>query len=38
MVHDNIDTTIPNEKCFFTIMSAFAELESDMISERTCDV
>lgn len=36
-VHDNIDTTSPNGKCFFTIMSAFAELESDMISERTRD-
>lgn len=36
-IHDNIDTTSPNGKFFFTIMSAFAELESDMISERTRD-
>lgn len=36
-ISDNIDTTTPNGRCFFTIMSAIAELESDMISKRTKD-
>lgn len=31
----NIDTTSPQGRCFFTVMAAFAELERDMISERT---
>lgn len=36
-ISDNINTTTPNGRCFFTIMSAIAELESDMISKRTKD-
>lgn len=36
-ITDNINTTTPNGRCFFTIMSAIAELESDMISQRTKD-
>lgn len=34
-IHDHIDTTTAMGKFFFTIMAAIAQLERDMISERT---
>lgn len=36
-IHDNIDTTSINGRFMFTIMSAVAELEAGLISERTKD-
>ncbi|GAB6092383.1 recombinase family protein [Furfurilactobacillus curtus] len=36
-IHDQIDTSTTNGKFMFTILSAVAELEANMISERTKD-
>lgn len=36
-ISDNIDTTTANGRFFFTVMAAFAQLERDLISERTKD-
>lgn len=34
-LQDSIDTTTPNGRFFFTVMAAFAQLEHDLIVERT---
>lgn len=36
-IHDHVDTTTVNGRFMFTILSAVAELEADLISERTKD-
>lgn len=33
-LHESIDTTTPQGRCFFTVTSAFAEMERELIKER----
>jgi len=35
IITDNIDTTTPTGKFFFTVLAAFAQLERDLIAERS---